>query len=385
MIEPYLTGSVAQALERARQLIQIVQGQYPREYDGLRQICLVRLDGIRRELLGLAQESIVDPRFQTPRRVRHLKRIMEQLSATESVGVFALSRTRSDDDFLNRLITTICDDIAYPLIRPTISQMSQDYFHIYTEFNLLCMPLIEGRFLLHLPDIYHELCHPLHRPQNADLPSLEAYHDSYGNSLFTVSEHFNEEIVAAERLKSPPGKLYHLQLWRTCWIKYWMEEFFCDLFGVLTAGPAFAWAHFHLCVERGGDPFVTPMTFSSSHPADAARMKAMLKMLTAMRFASEAKAISAAWSDFEAVIEARPSPEYARCYADGILLQIVDSARQGVPTMGVKVASPGSMTSTVSMLNDAWAQFWRDPAKYASWEAKKVEALRSGSGGTKAS
>ncbi|HZT03397.1 MAG TPA: hypothetical protein VFA39_14140 [Steroidobacteraceae bacterium] len=126
------------------------------------------------------------------------------------------------------------------------------------------------------------------------------------------------------------------------------------------------------------------MTFSSSHPADAARMNAMLMMLTAMGFTSEANAISAAWSNFETVIATRPSPEYSRCYANAILSQIVDWAWQGVPTTGVKVASAGSMTPTVSLLNDAWAEFWRDPARYASWEAKKVETLRRGSGGTKA-
>ena len=44
MIESYLIGSVGQSLERIRQLRQIVQGPYRREYDGLRQICLTRLD-----------------------------------------------------------------------------------------------------------------------------------------------------------------------------------------------------------------------------------------------------------------------------------------------------------------------------------------------------
>ena len=44
MIEPYLIGSVGQSLERIRQLRQIVQRTYRREYDGLRQICLTRLD-----------------------------------------------------------------------------------------------------------------------------------------------------------------------------------------------------------------------------------------------------------------------------------------------------------------------------------------------------
>jgi hypothetical protein len=383
VIEQYLSGSINQSLERVRQLAQIVQGQYPREYDGLRQLCLTRLDGIRRELYQLSRESVVDPNLQTSRRVRQMKRIAEQLRATESVGVFALSRARSDDDFLNRLITDVCRDIAYPVIVPTISQMSQDYFHIYPDFNLLCVPLIEGRFLLHLPDIYHELCHPLHRSLNADLPRLAPYHNAFKYSLFATVEHFNNEMVEAERLRSPKGKLFHLQLWRNCWIKYWMEEFFCDLFGVLTAGPAFVWAHFHLCVERGGDPFDTPMNFSSSHPADAARMKAMLKMLTAMGFPREVEAISAAWRNFEHVTGAAPIPEYAHCYAEAILCEVVASVHEGVSKIGVTIAAAGAMTRTVTLLNEAWTQFWLDPPNYALWESKTVEALRVASTGTK--
>ena len=105
--------------------------------------------------------------------------------AISKVSAFSRSTHRSgpDDDFLNRLITGVCNEISYPLITPVISQMSQDYFHIYSDFNLLCLPLIESRFLLHLPDIYHELCHPLHR--SLELPALSDYQDdAFKQALF---------------------------------------------------------------------------------------------------------------------------------------------------------------------------------------------------------
>jgi hypothetical protein len=197
------------------------------------------------------------------------------LNNVEGIGVFALSRTSTDDDFLNRLITGICKEIAYPLITPVISQMSQDYFHIYPDFNLLCLPPMESRFLLHLPDIYHELCHPLHR--NFDVPRLEPYEKAYKQSLFGMVRHYQIEIDAADRLRNQEGRLFQLQLWRNCWVKYWMEEFFCDLFGLLAVGPAFAWSHYHLCIKRGGDPFHTPLMFETTHPADDARMRAFFR------------------------------------------------------------------------------------------------------------
>jgi hypothetical protein len=379
MIEQYLIGSIAQSQERVRQLSQIVQDQYPREYDGLRQICRTQLESVRAALQRLAAEAVVDTSLQTPRRVREFKRAVEQLSAIESIGVFALRRTDSGDDFLNRLITDICREIQYPLIPPTISQMSQEYFHIYTEFNLLCMPLIESRFLLHLADIYHELCHPFHRSQHADLPRLEPYHTAYKQSLFTTVEHFAQEAVVAERLRQPQGKLFQLQLWRNCWVKYWTEELFCDLFGVLTAGPAYAWSHYHLCVKRGGDPFETPLMLSSTHPADDARMRAILKMLSAMgEFETETARIGTAWSDFVSTMGFKPMPEYSHCYADAILSEIVKSAKQGSEAVRIRVAAPEGMSPVVALLNEAWATFWSDPDSYTAWEADALARLREG-------
>ena len=113
MIEPYLIGSVGQSLERIRQLRQVVQGPYRREYDGLRQICLTHLDAAQGAFQCLAGETVVDTALQTPRRVREFTRIVEQLEAVENVGAFALSRVSQDDDFLNRLITDVCGEIKY--------------------------------------------------------------------------------------------------------------------------------------------------------------------------------------------------------------------------------------------------------------------------------
>lgn len=216
MVEQYLIGAIKQLLERAQHLRQIVQGQYRREYEGLRQMCLAHLDEAQAALHRLAQETVVDEALQTPPRVREFKRIVKHLSAVEGIGIFALSRTSQDDDFLNWLITDICDGIAYPLVSPTISHMSQDYFHTYVDLNLLCVPLIESRFLLHLPDIYHEFCYLFHLKQHIDLPVLESYRAAYKRSLFEVVKQFHDETIAAERVRKPEGRRYQIRLWNTC-------------------------------------------------------------------------------------------------------------------------------------------------------------------------
>ncbi len=377
MVERYLSGSIGQLLERARQLRQIVHGTYPREYDGLRQICLKHLEDIQAELQYLAQETVVDTTLQTPLRLRRFKRIVEHLKSVEGIGVFALSRANHDDNFLNRLITEICREIAFPLISPTISHMSQDYFHVYTDFYLLCVPLMESRFLLHLPDIYHELCHLLHHGQNNDLPTLETYHAAYKQSLFEMVRHFRDETVAAERVRKTEGHLYQLQLWRTSWAEYWMQEFFCDLFGVLTAGPAFAWSHYHLCVKRESDPFETPLAFVTTHPADDARMRAALLMLTATGFAAEVKQIEKAWREYVGIMGYCPVPEYWHCYPEILLSGIVSAVQDSIEGIGVVTAKQESLTPVVGLLNTAWQEFWRAPEGYQAWEAEQLKALRA--------
>ncbi len=375
MIEAYLIGSIDQSIERIRQLRQVVQGPYRREYDGLRQICLMHLDAAHAALQCLAEETVVDTALQTPRRVREFKRIVEQLENVENVGAFALSRVSPDDDFLNHLITDVCDEIKYPLIPPVVSHISQDYFHIYLDFNLLCLPLMESRFLLHLPDIYHELCHPFHHKRNTDLPALESYHAAYKQSLFVIAKYFRDEIAAADRLPKSESKIYQLQLWRTCWVKYWMQEFFCDLFGVLMAGPAFAWSHYHLCVKRGGDPFETPLMFVSTHPADDVRMHAMLMMLTKIGFPAEAKQIERAWRDFVKIMGYDSEAEYRQAYPEILLTKIVSIAREGIEGTGVMTAKPDALKPIVGLLNSAWQEFWRAPEGYQAWEATRFDAL----------
>jgi hypothetical protein len=378
MIEEYLSGSVRQSTERVRQLRGIVQSRYPREYDGLRQLCLAKLDQALGELNALAGERIIDIAIQTPRRVRVFKRVVEQINNVEGIGVFALHRANAEDAFLNRLITDICSEISYPLITPVICHMSQDYFHIYPDFNLLCLPLIESRFLLHLPDVYHELCHPLHSNRNLELPALEPYARSFKRMLFDMVGHFQAEYIAADRLRNQEARLFQLQLWRNCWTKYWTEEFFCDLFGVLTVGPAYAWSHYHLCVKRGGDPFTTPLMFEDSHPADDARIRAMLGTLRLFDcFRKDAETIATAWQEFVNTMGYKAGPEYYQCYPDTHLGNLLTRAKEGVEGIGVQLADSQKSGQIRALLNQAWRVFWEGSTTFHQWETARISELRS--------
>jgi hypothetical protein len=224
-----------------------------------------------------------------------------------------------------------------------------------------------------MPDIYHELCHPLHR--NLDLPSLEPYARAFKTSLFAMVAHFHRESVAADRLRNQEARLYQIQLWRTCWAKYWMEEFFCDLFGVLTVGPAYVWAHYHLSIKRGSDPFATPLMRERSHPADDARMRAMLGVLRSGEFESEADSIERAWREFIDAMEYRAPAEYHLCYSGAQIDNVTRAAKEGVEGIEIVTTASRNKARVRDSLNEAWRVFWKAPSDFPAWEADEVGKL----------
>ena len=44
---------------------------------------------------------------------------------------------------LEQLMDQLRLEIRYPLLPPVVTALSQEYFHIYPQFNLLCVPLAE--------------------------------------------------------------------------------------------------------------------------------------------------------------------------------------------------------------------------------------------------
>jgi hypothetical protein len=158
-------------------------------------------------------------------------------------------------------------------------------------------------------------------------------------------------------------------------VKYWMVEFFCDLFAVYVLGPAFAWSHLHLAAKRGGDPFEVPLLGPSSHPADDARMRAILFGLEAVGFAAAAASVENKWRELLSHHDAEPEPEYHRCYPDDLLRKVAAHALAGVRAIGCRLAEPSTADPVHSALNGAWDEFWRSPEAFADWEKAKVAAL----------
>lgn len=373
MLDAYFTGSVPQLIQRSRELTAQIPRNLPRAYDALAQLAKSRLDNLIGQFESLIKDRRLLAKNLSAERLRKFKRLVSELDTLEATAILALRKAQSEDHRLNDLLERITREIAYPAVTPTVTTLSRDYFYIVPEFKLLFVPLVEGHFLLHLPDLYHELAHPILVEEND--PIIEPLQHSFSQSLDECINYVQAETHKLQRRKSPVRPEYMLGAWQRSWIRYWLSEFYCDVFALVTAGPSFAWSHLHLAIKRGENPFIVPTVSASSHPADDARMRVLLGAMKRMGLHQESVDIQNAWSCFTASLGAEPEPEYFWCYPDELLKKISTYAVSGATKIGVHVFSPSETGTVTSVLNEAWAEFWMHPDSYVQWERRAVENL----------
>jgi hypothetical protein len=125
-----------------------------------------------------------------------------------------------------------------------------------------------------------------------DDPVVESFQEAHFKALGDALGYLAAEKRKEDRRHGPKQPAFTLTRWEAAWVKYWMVEFFCDLFAVYVLGPAFAWSHLHLTAKRGGDPFEVPLLGTTSHPADDARMRTLLFGLETTEFTNLAVSLA---------------------------------------------------------------------------------------------
>ena len=393
VIEPYLSAAIRQAQERARILKgKMSQTLQAPEFTALRQTCDDRIDETVNSLEGLLTDPLILRKDLIQERIRLFRRILADLALLETTAIAALTRPHADDTALSRLVFQIHQEIGYPLPPPTVTCLS-----INTSLRLLEVPLAESDFLLHLPDLYHEIAHPLIATRNN--PRIAPYQTEYAKFLGLISRHYETERAANLKSTGPKEYFSHaLDLLEYFWIRGWANEIFSDLFATYTLGPAYAWAHFHLTAERDADPYEVQIPGFMSHPPDQARMEAMLIGLDLIGFGKRAAEILLRWDAFVGATGVKPTPMYRRACPRELLEHAAIHAREGTKLIGCRVVCDGTSSPVHDLLNTAWEKFWTAPDGYHEWERHAIATLkgagvaaakpykeRSGSGYTDAS
>lgn len=375
MIEPYLDAAIRQARERAKLLkAKIPQPVKAAELVALQRLCETRIDGIISQLDYLLTDRIILMKELVKERFRLFRRTLGELSQLETTAIAALSRVHDDDIFLNKLVFQIHKEINYPLSPPTVTCLSRDYFSINTALHLLEVPLAESDFLLHLPDLYHEIGHLLIATTNN--PKVEPFQQELGKFLFAVAQYFESERAANVRATGPTGYFAQvLDLLERFWIP-WATEIFCDLFAIYTLGPAYAWAHFHLTAGHEGDPYDVRLARFMSHPPDHARMEAMLIGLDLIGFKKHAEAIHQKWDALVKSIGAIQTPMYRKACPQQLLQHAGIHTLNGTKKIGCRLVNEKTTDKVHDLLNVAWTHFWADPDDYRKWERDSIHELK---------
>jgi len=374
MTEQYFHATLTQIEERAKRLLAGV----PPHLDGMDALC----ESCRRDLdsviLG-AQSLRDDDEYQNAaiqtERLWLLRNLFGQLDILESSAVAALQRVNIDDHRMTRTARVLAEECKFPLAAPVVSCTSQDYFSIDTKLRLVQIPLTDGRHLLHLADLAHEMAHGLFADRHN--PKVQAFKRALREVKALVYAHFDQRRKDLGLGRSPIGLRERTPIWSESWLNSWAVELFCDLFGVFAVGPGYGWAHLHLCLRQPSDSHQCPIFDTTSHPANAARTAVIVDGLQRAGFGDEADELAAAWEGFLNLTRESPDADFVECYPNKLLRQVVDFGFKGYKEIGCQVVSRSPMGKCQALLNTAWQQFRSDPEKYPAWETAAMNKFYS--------
>jgi hypothetical protein len=366
MNEKHFHATLTQIEERAKRLLGDVPLRVP-SMEALAESCRRDLDSV----IYSAQQLRDDTQFRheavQTERLQLLRNLFGQLDVLESTAVAALQRVNDEDRRMTRTIQALADECHFPLPAPVVSCTSQDYFNIDTRLRLVQMPLTDGRHLLHLPDLAHEMAHILLADLNN--PKSKAFKQAMREVKARVIKHFDERGKNLALGRSPASLVSRIPVWWKSWMDAWVVEFFCDLFGVFSVGPAYGWAHLHLCMRQPTDSYHYPTFNTTSHPANAARTTVIVEGLRMAGFGTDADELAKAWRQLLHITGEKSDADFAECYPSNLVRSTVEFGFNGYRDIGCRVITTASMGTCQLLLNESWRQFRAEPQNYPAWES----------------
>ncbi len=371
----YIDGAIREAVGRGRALMSKIPGsrKLGSHFSSLANFANNEIG----EIIDALDRLYGDAGYNDPKNLKikfsRSKMLSGMLAKIENVVIAAMSRKSEDDDYVNKLVKEICNEINYPLPSPVASCLSQKYYHIYPEYGLICIPLLESEFVLHIPDLYHELGHPLIELDN---PKVAKFRNNLGYFNLGVKQHFEKEISRREMNKISEDIHDPIYIYKDSWLQKWSVEIFCDLFATYTLGPAYLWSNLHMCSKMSWEVCKTPTHEISSHPAGDARMRCCLIALEQIGFKDDSNEIKTKWNEFVQIVGQTRTEDYFIAYPEVILKSAAEFCLVGIKEIGCEIVTPITTDRVNRLLNDSWKQFWKDPKKFIEWERTAIDTFK---------
>lgn len=281
-----------------------------------------------------------------------------------------IERYGETDRRLTRLCTRLLEQVAWPgdVPRPIVGAFSTQYYWSQASFSIICAPATEADRLLGLPDLCHELGHLLLAHRQATLEG----------DFRKLLEQYVEEVGDRARARAEPGEFHQrLEVVRSQWLDEWMREFICDMVATYLVGPPYGYQHLRLSTGGLRPAFAPGFGQLDTHPADEARMRAILAALRLMGSDRDGDRVREHWNAFMSATGARPTAGYDHCYPDRLINGLAERCVEGCRTLGLRPfteahSSPGTIGV---MLRTAWDRFLADPSGYRTWEEQALRSL----------
>jgi hypothetical protein len=314
--------------------------------------------------------------------IREFRRCTRELELVESYGISPLNFQSKEMKYLNKLVFKIHQEINYPLPHPSVACLSTQYYFFNPFTNVIFIPFGESEFLLHIPDIFHELGHGILSNNENEL-KLNKLKEKYRKIIEKITEHYQHLISKKKRETGPPDFLIVIKLMHCNWKSYWVNEFLCDLFALFTLGPAYAYSHLHLSTKKSKNIYQFSSILPQTHPSDDSRMQLLIIGLKLLGFKTEALDLTNKWETMPYVSAVQPPAEYHYAYPKKLMEEIALLFLYGVKENNFPIITPNTLKtlhnkSIRRLLNKAWNKFWQNPVEYRAWEEKEISKLKNG-------
>ncbi|MGH9857333.1 MAG: hypothetical protein ACRD4B_05755, partial [Acidobacteriota bacterium] len=285
--------------------------------------------------------------------------LARQVYLIEQVFVSPVSRFSVEDERLSTLCERICKEIGVLNDIPVIVAASNQYFCTIPAFGVIYIPASESRSLLNLPDLYHEIGHHLHR---RGYPIL-------GHRFTTAWREYLEETVDDITRLSRPVDVPRFRNLMAFW-RDWGEEVAADAFATIILGPAYGWANLHLMLRS-----LSIFDYSPTHPADAARMDNILRILRSdPNSVAKLALLEEQWKKYLGFPHPAKPELYDLLHGAPLFTAVLEDVRDAINAHGLKIS--GSTDGTVAyLLNDAWQRLPADPSQYGDWQDDVVKQI----------